>query len=364
MQKSFEKLILAGCAVLGIGVIYLGYSKKSALEEDFAYFPKASGNCEIDVVGAAKLDDTLANVEKPIMLERAIIGANQRPVDNFVGVSLFAKKPANGEKTAKPVDPVLDAPIHPPIPNLWWLQNRLEPGFADSPQRDEDGDGFSNIEEFHAQTDPNDPQSYPPLIDKLEFVKYESIGYFLWFSSSLGPQKYQFKITELPPAFEAAPPAAQENFLGQPGLKFNRTDGYIGDNTNIFDKDFGKGRFRLKEVREKEVTNEATKLTTTLEFAVIEDLAPHKKDTFEIPKMPRSRERPATVRYDRTAIFVLNAIGEQNKEFKVLENASFSLPSDKGEKNYHLKKISPDSVTVEYKSADGETKTIEIKKSR
>jgi hypothetical protein len=363
MKKSYEKLILAICALAGVGVAYLGYSKNSAVETDFEFLSKESGKSDTAVDGAAKVTSTLATVTQPVMLEQATIGENKRPVDNFVGVSLFAKKPAKGEKVAKPVDPVLDSPIHPPIPNVWWLENRIDPGFGDSPQRDEDKDGFSNLEEFEAKTNPCDSKSLPGLIQKLQFVKYESVGYFLWFSSSLGPQKYQFKIVELPPAFESAPAIQQESFLGQSNLKFNRTKDFIGTDTNIFDEGFGKDRFKLKSVAEKEVTNEATKLTSKNEFALIEDLAPNKKEEFEIPKMPKSKERPGTVRYDRSAVLMLNAAGEEGKEFKVQENTTFSLPSSKGDNAYLLKKVSSGSITVEYKDAAGQPQTIEIKKN-
>jgi hypothetical protein len=362
MKLNQEKIILALCAVAALGLAYLGYAKTGSVEEEFVASTKGGGNNDAKVQGADILADTLAGADTPILLDPPTT-PDGRVVDNFVGVPLYAKKPAAGESVAKPVDPVLDAEIHPGIPNRWWLENGISPEYANSPDRDEDKDGFSNREEFLAKTDPKDPKSFPALIDKLQYAKYESAGYFLWFSSSLGPQQYQFKIVPLPPAFEAAPAPQQETYLGQSGLKFNRTDEYIGDNTNIFSKGFGEGRFKLKKVYEKEVTNASTNLTTPQEFAVIEDLAPHKKEEFEIPKMPRTRERPATVRYDRSAVLVLNAAGEESKEFTVLENTTFSLPSSKGDKAYLLKSVTAEKIVVEYKDAEGQTKTIEINKN-
>jgi hypothetical protein len=363
MKKSYEKIILAVCAVAGLGLAYVGYAKSGSVETEFDFSAKQAGKNDVAVEGAEKLTATLGTVTKPVLLEQAILGDNNRPVDNFAGVALFAKKPAKGEKTAKPVDPVLDAPIHPPIPNLWWLENKIDPGFGDSPDRDEDGDGFTNREEFDAKTNPADAKVFPALIHKLQFAKYESAGYFLWFSSSLGPQQYQFKIVPLPPAFEAATAVEKEQYLGSSGLKYNRTADFIGSGANVFTDGFGKDRFKLKSVSEKEVTNEATNLTSKNEFAIIEDLAPNKKEEFEIPRNPRSKERPATVRYDRTATLVLNAIGEEGKEFKVQENTTFSLPSSKADKAYLLKKVTSESITVEYKDSEGKTQTIEIKKN-
>lgn len=363
MKKNYEKLILALCALAGAGLAYVGYSKNSAVETDFEFVAKESGKSDTAVDGADKVSTTLASVSKPVMLQQAMIGEKKRPVDNFVGVSLFAKKPAKGEKVAKPVDPVLDSPIHPPIPNIWWLENRLDPGFGDSPFRDEDGDGFTNVEEYEAKTSPVDAKIHPPLINKLKFVKYDSIGYFVWFSSSLGENQYQFKIAELPGAFELAPPARQEQFLAESPLQYNRTKDFIAAGSNIFENGLCAGRYRLKSVSEKEVLNEATNLKSPNEFALIEDLAPHKRDSFEIPKSPSRKDRPATVRYDRSAVLMLDAIGQQGKEFKVLENTTFALPNGESEKNYRLVKVSATSVSVEFKDASGNTQTVEIKKN-
>ena len=363
MKKSYEKLILAICALAGIGLAYLGYSKNGAVEADFEFLAKASGKSEVAIEGSEKLSSTLASVAKPLQLEQAMIGASNRRVDSFVGIALFAKKPTVGEKVAKPVDPLVGTPIHPPIENLWWVENRIDPGFGDSPSRDEDGDGYTNLEEYEAKTDPRDGKKYPALIHKLKFVKYESVGYFVWFSSSLGPGQYQFKVAELPTAFEVAPRDRQEQFLAESVMEYNRTKDFINAGTNIFDKGLCQGRYLLKSVIEKEVINEATNLKSRNEFAVIQDLAPNKGDTFEIPKAPSRKDRPATVRYDRTAIFVLDAIGQQNKEFKVSESNSFSLPDGGSEKAYRLAQISPNSVSVEYKDQEGKLQTIEIKKN-
>jgi hypothetical protein len=362
MKKNHDKALLAGALVVAAGIAYLGYAKTTSVEEEFVFSSSGSGKNDTSVAGAAVLKETLATVTTPLQLEQAEVGDSKRPVDLFVGVALFAKKPAGGG-TAVPVDLIKGEMVHPPIPNSWWLDNGIDPGFADSPARDADNDGFSNQEEFEAKTNPADAKSFPGLITKLAFVKDESIGFFLWFSSALGPEKYQFKITALPPVFESANPAQQEAFLSRSDLVYVRTKDYIGSSSNIFTEGFAKDRFLLKSVVSKEVTNARTNLTTTNEFATIEDLSENKKGTtFEIPKTPNSAARPGTVRYDRTAVLNLNAVGESGKDFKVKENTSFSLPDGKPEKNYLLKSITRDSITVEYKDASGATQTIEIKK--
>lgn len=362
MKKSYEKIVLIIAVLAAAGLAFMGFTKLSAVAQDFVSEPVSGGKNDTAVAGADKLAATMESMAKPALLESAVIGETKRPVDNFAGVALYAKKP-EGNEIAKPVDPILDPPVHPPIPNTWWLENNVNLGFADSPARDEDNDGFSNLEEFEAKTLPNDAQSFPGLINKLQFVKQESIGYFLWFSSALGPEKYQFKIAQLPAAFEAAAQNDKEAFLSGSTLQLVRTRDYIGSGANIFEEGPYKDRFKLKSVLAKEVTNEATKLTSTVEFATIEDLSPNKKEAFEIPRAPKTKERPATVRYDRTAVLALNAAGEQGKEFKVTENTPFALPFSNSEKKYLLKTVTANSITVEYKDASGKTATIDIKKN-
>lgn len=362
MKKNAEKAILAVCAIAGLGLAYMGYAKSNSVETEFEISTRGNGKNDVSIPGSDKLAKTLESVTKPLLLEQGKAGT--RPVDNFVGVALFAKKPVGDAKVAEPVDPVLDAPIHPPIDNQWWLTYNIDPGFGDSPSRDEDKDGFTNLEEFTAKSDPSDPKSFPDLVEKLVYAKYESVGYFLWFTTSLGANRYQFKIAPLDPAFEAAAAPQQEAYLNNSDrVKYNRTVDTIPADANIFVEGFGKDRFKLKKVEVRKVKNEATNSEEDKEFATIEDLAPNKMEEFEIPRAPRSKERAATVRYDRTAVLTLNAIGEEAKEFKVQENTTFALPEGKGEKKYLLKTVSSTAIVVEYKDAQGKTQTREIKKN-
>ena len=68
------------------------------------------------------------------------------------------------------------------------------------------------------------------------------------------------------------------------------------------------------------------------------------------------------LKFDRTAVFSLEALGLSGTEFKVEENTTFALPPDAPQKDYLLKKVTPASVTVEYPDAQGTRKTVEINK--
>lgn len=58
--------------------------------------------------------------------------------------------------------------VHGDVPNTWFLTNGIEDAlqYADALVRDSDGDGFSNKEEFDAQTNPGKADEYPDLVNK------------------------------------------------------------------------------------------------------------------------------------------------------------------------------------------------------
>ncbi len=156
-SKNYEKAALGGAVVVALGLGYLGWSKIGAVESDFPNPLSGAGKGDPAVAGA----DLIPKAEQSIKIDRTwtkgIDPDGERPVDLFTGVPLVIKS----SEPDKAIDPIEDAPIHDPIPNTWWLDNRIDPGFADSPGRDPDGDGFSNLEEFQAKTDPNNPKSVP-----------------------------------------------------------------------------------------------------------------------------------------------------------------------------------------------------------
>ncbi len=338
-KKNYEKASLGGAVALALGLAYMGWAKVDSVREDFGTQLKGSGNNNAAVRDA----DLIAKARASLILDRnwqqALDG--ERPVDLFTGIPLFI----SSKSPETPVDLVKDSPVHPPIPNVWWIENRIDPGFGDSPQRDPDHDGFSNLEEYNAKTNPNDATSIPSLIAKLMYVRDESLGWVI--RPSYGSDgKFPFKFQDTKNAVNATGAA---NMIA-PGEMF-------------FAKDPMMNRFKFLGSEERKEMKKATGVETAITIVKIEDQRPNKKGTvYEFPAPMQEERMREYLKYDRTAIFSLEAMGLNGKEFKVEENTKFALPPDSPKKDYLAKIVTPESVTVEYVNPAGETKTFQIGK--
>lgn len=342
ISENYEKAALGAAAAIALGLAYAGWSKTGSVETNFNVKPRGDGSNDT----AVKDGDLVATANSSFKINREWKKGedNGRPVDLFTGVPLFVNK--NSPNT--PVDLIEDDPVHPPIPNQWWIDNRIDPGFGDSPQRDADGDGFSNLEEFNAKTDPNDKRDYPSLIEKLTYVGDESIRWAIrpGFPSAEGSFSFEYSDTAgVRNRNSAANPI-------EPGGLF-------------FSEDPMKERFKYVSSEVRKVRNERfnTEIDTT--FVIIEDQKANKKGTkYEIPANFRknNEEYAKHSQHDRTAILSLEALGLGGQEIKVEEFTNFALPPGSETKSYKLAKVTPEAITVEHTTKDGKTETHVIQK--
>jgi hypothetical protein len=341
LLKNYEKAALAGAAVIALGLVVLGWQKSRGVSEDFGAGLQGSGSNTTAVADAALVPITLQSLKLDRTWTQAKTLPGDRPVDLFAGIALFIASSAPD----KPLDPFTGPPIHPPIPNIWWLEHRLDPGFADSPNRDPDGDGFSNIEEFTAKTDPNSNKSIPALSAKLRFVKDECLAWVLrpgYGDADKFPISYEDskRQTNKIPAGEMAAP-----------------------NDVFFQKGPMAKRFKLLGHEIRKEISKSTKAEIEVTIVRIEEQRPNKKGlVYEVPSPLQEERKNEYLQYDRTAILSLEAIGETGKEFKVEERTSFALPFNAPKKDYFLKQVTPTSITVEYTDAQGALKTLQIPK--
>jgi hypothetical protein len=339
-SKNYEKAALGGTVVLALGLAYLGWAKIGGVDDEFGTGLKGAGNNKTAVPGAERIPMALQSMKMDRTWTQARDG--NRPVDLFTGIALFIKN----SEPEKPVDLLKDAAVHPPIDNIWWIENRIDLGFADSPDRDPDADGFSNTEEFIAKTDPNNPKAHPPLIAKLMYLKDESITWVI--RPGFGSDgKFPFTYEDAKGRRNRIPAAEM-----------------IGEGELFFAKEPEANRFKLLGSEQRKQLNPKTNIEMDVTIVRIEDQRPNKKGTiYEFPSPLADDERKkAFAQYDRSAVFSLEALGLAGKEFKVEENTAFALPPDAAAKNYLLKSVTPDSATVEYADASGNRATVTIGK--
>lgn len=338
-SKNFEKAALGGAVVVALGLGYLGYSKLGGVDADFVPSAGGQGGSATAVAGA----DLIPKAKQSLALDRSWTQGmdGERPVDLFTGIPLFIKS-AEPEKA---IDLDKGEPVHADIPNKWFLDNRIDLGYADSPDRDPDADGFSNIEEFKGGTDPNNGKSTPDLVAKLKYVKDESLAWAIrpgFGADGAFPFSYRDNKARINKV-----PAGE---MVKPGDIF-------------FAKEPMVGRFKLLGSEVRKELNKKINVEMDVTYVRIEDQKPNKdKRVYEIPA-PLSEDRMNDfLQFDRTAIFSLEALGQAANEFKVEENTTFGLPANSTKKDFLLKQVTPEKVVIEAPDGKGGRKTIEISK--
>ncbi|WP_367871309.1 Amuc_1099 family pilus-like system protein [Luteolibacter sp. Populi] len=344
LPKNFEKALLGVAGVCAIGFIALGFMKSSAVETEFAHNTANSGKDDSTIPQAEATARAVASLTTNLTIDQA--DDNERKVDTFTGIALFADK----NNPNQPIDFKRGRVVHDPIPNIWWLDTGADPTYADSPARDDDSDGFSNLEEWKAQTLPVDPKSVPSLINKLAYVKDESTQWYVEFGLESEGQWAPRLIGRSPDKKGFANRVSAASMLK------------AGD-TFFVDKQPFQARFRFIGIAPKEVTSKRTNLTQNVNVAQFEDLKPNKKGIkYESQYGLPDNEIDANSYYDRTAVLDLQAVGEKGKEFRVEEGTTFALPPGAAEKKYLMKAVTLESIEVEYTDEKGEKQTKSIPK--
>ncbi len=342
ISNNYEKVALTGTLLIAVALGYSGLQSKNAVEQDFSDIPTGRGNNDPSI----KDGDKVATAKSSLQIDQKWTKAevDGRPVDLFTGVPLFVNK----NNLKQPVDLQNSADVHSPIPNKWWLEYRIDPGFGDSPQRDEDEDGFSNLEEFEAKTDPTDKRSHPSLIQKLVYVSQESVEWVL--RPGGFPTEAEPRVT-----FEYSDNKGNENRVGAANP--------IGKNELFFAEGHAKGRFKYLGFENKIQMNERIQAQVQVAIVKIEDLKPNKKGrVYEIPaNFKRGNVRDFS-KHDRTATLMLNALGLKDQEFKVEELTDFALPPQSESKPFRLMEIKPDRIIIRETLADGKTQLHDIPK--
>lgn len=343
LSQNYEKVVLAFALVVALGLGTLVYLKAGKLEDQFQT-PVGDNFKAPPLPGMVAIGDAIDNLGMPAGSHAIAQGTveGSRKVDLLTGIPWFVQR--EGQKPVDLGNPKEPA-VHEGIPNIWWIENDIDPGFADSPLQDPDKDGFTNGEEYLAKTDPNDAKSYGDLSTKIRLVELIKEPHLLRLSSEAG-KTYKFQY--------------EDRFTGR---RRQVSSQYIpageDDKSIFFDKEPVKGKFKLLSVERKNVIQESTGTEVEELFATVEVLTGSKIGTqYVVPK----RNRQFVVR-NYKANLVLAAIGEEGNNFEVEENTRFSLPHDPAatDKPFLFKGVENDADVVIEWQKDGETKQLILK---
>lgn len=337
LSQHYEKITLGASITAMAALGFAGLKNKQAQVNAFTLL-QAKPNNEIEVPLLSDVEDTKISIYEDHKINQADLDG--RKVNLFTGIILYAKR----DDPQNPVDLLKSEPIHAGIPNEWWRENKLDPGFANAPERDPDKDGFNNREEYEAETDPNDMTDYPEPVTKLGVKTVE------WDQWHIKPKPV--------------------NSNGDISLFNLETPRKVRKNRTKFDKSVKVGgvitfegpimteRFRFADLGKRRNQNGSVDT-----IWVIEDLQPNKKGIlYRFDSRgnldPHANRDEGKGIMDYKAYLFLQALDKQDELFSVDENTRFSLPYDPeaAEKPYLLKNIDTVAreVTVEYTDKEGE----------
>ena len=347
ISNNYEKAALGGTAAIALGLAYMGWSTFGGVDTEFAAALKGEGGKMTDVKEANLISGTISSMKLDRSWTQAVF--NERPVDLFTGIPLFVAA-ASPDKAVNLLDKGGEM-IHSPIPNIWWIEHRLDPGFGDSPSRDPDEDGFTNLEEFNAKTDPNDVKSHPTLIEKLMYVGDETLEWVVLPGYKDEQGAFGFKYYDV----NRQTNAKQTNRTGAANP--------VAPGALFFGAGVMQNRFKLLGSETRREHDNKINIDRDVTMARIEDQKPNKKGTiYEFPAPLNDQRAPDFKKFDRTAILSLEALGEDGQTFKVEENTTFGLPSSSATKNYRVLEITPESIEIERTDADGTKHPFKITK--
>lgn len=164
ISENYEKATLGTGIVCLLGLGLLGLSKMGSAGELSQYSepsPRVQPLPELEYAS-----NVASSVDKGHEIALEPVGVQTYHL--FVGPSLWLRK--GMDKVAALYD---GAPVHPPVPNKWFMDYGMDQTLkkADALEADDDGDGFTNLEEFNSKTDPTDSSKHPPLIEKLQIAE-------------------------------------------------------------------------------------------------------------------------------------------------------------------------------------------------
>lgn len=203
MKQAWDRFLLIGLALLVIGIAAffiiksLGFSnqfdERAGTSRSKGSPPKEDKSKEAEYLADLKneqgvTDGTLALVQSPRTWELPLRGEPIKPVPLFVSIPIIELD----SKAGDPRDPTFGQ-MRPPVSNEWLVDNDLDFTKRSVLSFDPDKDGFSNLEEWHGKTDPQNARSHPYYIKKVDFIKRVGKAYSITFQGVPSADEYQIR---------------------------------------------------------------------------------------------------------------------------------------------------------------------------
>lgn len=333
-QSNYERVILALMALLALAASGWFIFQAMGFAKTVEPKPFTKKN-EREQPPIAKVEDAIKNiVTPPKMWEPPVISNKLVPLNKSVILVL---------KDEQIFDLALaDPKLREPMTNEYLVKHELQYLLPNVATLDPDNDGFNNIEEFEAKTNPKDPRSMPPITDKLFLVERIANDYKIMLRSSSSP----FQVATPNEARRKnwfVDPEAKDS-LGNPDMKARSFGGSTGER-------FQAIKFEKKEVPDPRLgTMDASELT-------VKELVTNK----EIVLVMKQEVNLAV--YEAKMEFRLRIPAAPLPPVK--EGDQFRIPGFEAT-TYKVLKINEDSVNIAPVGADGavdESKPILIKRA-
>jgi len=176
--------VFAAAVFLGLCTIFI-YLSAAGFSERFAalqHLPPPKS--KIPEGKAPEIAEAMQELQAPAQWTTSSRSGLFVPERHFIGT--------NGEPAT-----LKDTLLHPPVPNDWLEEFNLPIADADVLIQDADNDGFTNLDEWQAHTNPSDRESHPPYTFKLKLRAFSEEPFPLIFSSSIG---HTYAINNIDPS--------------------------------------------------------------------------------------------------------------------------------------------------------------------
>ncbi len=318
LQKQYDKVALIVASVIAIAFAVILAMKSLAFGDQFEE-KQVEQREELGDTGTTLITKCINKLDVDQKWTRPENGGIEIPLT--VSLPIVEKKDGSIVNMADPATSGLRVAIHPredadvDVSNRWLWKNGLDYTKTEVLTFDPDGDGFSNLEEYLGQTDPQDAEQFPPFYTKLFLKERGEDRYTLRFSAAINPQFQVVRIF----------PERKKSWFKAVGESFPDADA-----------DPAKGRFTIVAINEKKDARglDASEL-------MIRDNVRTDNNPFALLKGVET-DRPIY-----WANFVYEFKADTPEPFRVDKGETFSFPND-ADTVYTLKEVDASSATISF----------------